>query len=322
MRERMNRLGSKRIPFLFIIDFDMWRPVILPLAEVDPAEIRYNFNGRTNDPPPAAGSGTHMPALSIVPHPVSFEAYREKFDAIQRHLKDGDSYLVNLTQPTPIGMNRTLSGAYELGRAKYKLLRRDAFVFFSPEIFVQIADGRISTNPMKGTITADHPNAGEELLSDDKESAEHLTVVDLLRNDLGIVARHITVEKYRYIDRITTHRNELLQMSSKIMGDLGAGWNETIGDIICGMLPAGSVTGAPKKKTVEIIREVEGYERGYYTGVCGIFTGTTLDSCVMIRFIEQTPAGLVFKSGGGITVYSSARSEYNEMLEKVYVPIA
>ncbi len=324
MRERMNRLGSKRIPFLFIIDFDMRRPVILPLAEVDPAEIRYDFNGRTNDTAPAfaAGSGAPMPALSIVPHPVSFDAYREKFDAVQRHLKDGESYLVNLTQPTPIEMNRTLSGAYDLGNAKYKLLFRDTFVFFSPEIFVQIADGRITTNPMKGTITADHPNAEEELLSDDKESAEHLTVVDLLRNDLGIVARHITVEKYRYIDRITTHRHELLQMSSKIAGEVGSDWNETLGDIICSMLPAGSVTGAPKRKTVEIIRGVEGYERGYYTGVCGIFTGTTLDSCVMIRFIERTPAGLVFKSGGGVTVYSSARSEYNEMLEKVYVPTA
>jgi len=87
------------------------------------------------------------------------------------------------------------------------------------------------------------------------------------------------------------------------------------------LLPAGSVTGAPKKKTVEIIRETENYDRGYYTGICGYFDGSRLDSGVMIRFIEKNENGTIFKSGGGLTVYSDPEREYREMIDKVYVPI-
>jgi len=88
------------------------------------------------------------------------------------------------------------------------------------------------------------------------------------------------------------------------------------------LLPAGSITGAPKNKTVEIIRSTETYERGFYTGVFGVFDGCNMDSAVMIRFIERTPEGYVYKSGGGITAFSKVEDEYNEILEKIYVPIS
>jgi para-aminobenzoate synthetase component 1 len=87
------------------------------------------------------------------------------------------------------------------------------------------------------------------------------------------------------------------------------------------LLPAGSVTGAPKEKTVEIIRAVESYDRGFYTGIFGFFDGQSLTSAVSIRYIEQTTDGLVFKSGGGITALSDAESEYQEMIKKIYVPV-
>jgi len=87
------------------------------------------------------------------------------------------------------------------------------------------------------------------------------------------------------------------------------------------MLPAGSISGAPKKKTIEIIREVEGYERGFYTGIFGYFDGKNLDSAVAIRFIEKQGEKLIFKSGGGITYQSDWEKEYEEMQKKVYVPI-
>ena len=87
------------------------------------------------------------------------------------------------------------------------------------------------------------------------------------------------------------------------------------------MLPAGSICGAPKKKTVEIIKAAENYDRGYYTGVFGHFDGKNLDSCVLIRYIENQNGQLVYKSGGGITFMSEADKEYEEMLKKVYVPI-
>ena len=86
-------------------------------------------------------------------------------------------------------------------------------------------------------------------------------------------------------------------------------------------LPAGSICGAPKKKTLEIISKSETYKRGYYTGVFGIFDGSELQSAVMIRFIEKNGTEFLFKSGGGITFYSDPVKEYQELIDKVYVPI-
>ena len=129
------------------------------------------------------------------------------------------------------------------------------------------------------------------------------------------------VEQFRYIDTVSTHAGSLLQVSSRITGALPGDYHARIGSIIAALLPAGSVTGAPKKKTVEIIRKAENYDRGYYTGICGYFDGSTLDSGVMIRYIEKNGDNLFFKSGGGITVYSDPEKEYQELIDKVYVPV-
>ena len=144
---------------------------------------------------------------------------------------------------------------------------------------------------MKGTLDARLPNARELLRNDPKERAEHATITDLIRNDLSRVAEQVTVERYAYIDEITTHRGPLLQMSSEIVGTLTPEYRDRLGSMLFELLPAGSITGAPKKKTVEIIRTAEHYERGFYTGVMGIFDGERLDSAVMIRFVEQMPDG-------------------------------
>jgi para-aminobenzoate synthetase component 1 len=174
---------------------------------------------------------------------------------------------------------------------------------------------------MKGTIDANIPNASAKILGDMKEMAEHTMVVDLLRNDLGIVSKKVRVEKFRYIDEINAGDKRLLQVSSKISAELDNNWNEKLGDILVSLLPAGSITGTPKKKTVEIIKEVEKYERDYYTGIFGVFDGKSLDSSVMIRFIEKDKKGeLYYKSGGGITCDSNAQLEYQELLDKVYIP--
>jgi para-aminobenzoate synthetase component 1 len=173
---------------------------------------------------------------------------------------------------------------------------------------------------MKGTIEATIPNAEKKILNDKKEMAEHVMVVDLLRNDLSMVSKKVRVEKFRYIEKIKAGERELLQVSSKIKGELEPLWQDNLGDILTTMLPAGSITGAPKKSTTEIIKKTEGYERGFFSGVFGVFDGESLDSAVMIRFIEKTDDGLVYKSGGGITIDSICESEYLEMCEKVYVP--
>jgi para-aminobenzoate synthetase component 1 len=106
-------------------------------------------------------------------------------------------------------------------------------------------------------------------------------------------------------------------VSSKIEGTLPNNYNEIIGDIIFDLLPAGSVSGAPKNKTKEIIARAEQVERGYYTGVAGYFDGTNLDSCVLIRYLQENN---IYRSGGGITAQSNVLNEYEEMINKVYVP--
>jgi para-aminobenzoate synthetase component 1 len=249
------------------------------------------------------------------------EIYRKAFSNVQKHLHNGDTYLLNLTFATEITTGATLKDIFESAAAKYKLLFRDEFVCFSPETFVKIKDNRIYSFPMKGTIDASIPDAENIILNDFKETAEHNTIVDLIRNDLSIVAKEVRLVKYRYIDKITTNNKDLLQVSSEISGKLPDNWNENIGTIIFELLPAGSISGAPKKRTVEIIKETENYERGYYTGIFGVYDGEGLDSAVAIRFIERNKGKFYYKSGGGITVNSDMVSEYNELQDKIYVPV-
>jgi len=315
MIDRMNRLGAAGRPFLFIIDFDCRRPIIVPLDEVDAREVRYDVRGVRNCPPAAP-----LANVRIGKHPVSWERYLAAFNHVVDCQGAGDSYLCNLTFPTAIDVSLSVEEIFHGSTSPYRLLVKDEFVVFSPEPFVRIRGGVISSSPMKGTIDASLPGAAEKLLADEKEFAEHLTIVDLIRNDLGIVARDIRVERFRYTERVSTSGGGLYQTSSEITGRLPVDYRGRMGEIMAALLPAGSVTGAPKKRTVEIIREAEGYHRGYYSGVFGIFDGNDLDSAVMIRFIERTDTGLVYKSGGGITVYSDPVAEYREMIDKVYVP--
>jgi len=316
--ELMNLYGKEKIPFLFILDYDLRRPVVLRTDEINNNQILYDIQGITN----YTQSHVINKELIFKKFPISFEPYKTAFNQVFHHLSEGNTYLLNLTFPTRIETNYSLNDIYFCSAAKFKLLFKDSFVVFSPEIFIQIEDGIIASFPMKGTIDAAMPDAEEKILSDEKEKAEQATIVDLIRNDLGIVAKNVMVEKFRYIEQIQTNEKKLLQVSSKITGRLEANYNERIGDILFQLLPAGSVTGAPKKKTVEIIKAVEKYDRGYYTGVFGLFDGKKLESGVMIRYIEKVNDELIFKSGGGITALSNVESEYLEMIDKVYVPLA
>ena len=115
---------------------------------------------------------------------------------------------------------------------------------------------------MKGTIDATIRNAAEVLENDGKEAAEHATIVDLIRNDLSIVADKVHVERYRYLDLIETNRGRIFQTSSEVAGRLHGCWQSRLGDIVFSQLPAGSITGAPKPETMRIIADAENYERG------------------------------------------------------------
>ena len=313
----MNNLGKQGKPFAFLIDFLAEKPRIFDLNDCE--EIIW----------------WQIPYSSKIPKyqqkkelqhwrtfPVSFEEYKKGFDKIMRHIHNGDTYLLNFTQPTPVDTNLTLEEIFHKSSAPYKIYLKDEFVCFSPETFVKIENRKMYSFPMKGTIDADIDNAEEKILNDSKEIAEHNTIVDLIRNDMSLVAENVSVEEFRYLSHIQTNNKNLWQVSSKISGDLPENYAENIGDIIFMMLPAGSISGAPKKKTLEIIKQTEYYERGYYTGIFGFFDGKNLDSCVLIRYLENHNGKLVYKSGGGITFMSEAEKEYDEMLKKVYVPIA
>jgi para-aminobenzoate synthetase component 1 len=314
--EQLNHLGKTGEPFLFIIDFEGISPLVYPLAGM-PDTIRYRLPGSGPERNPSSTAN----GISLTKNPVPYPEYLKAFNLVMHHLELGNSYLVNLTFPTPVETGMSIEEIYELSEAPYKLLVEDRFVVFSPEPFVKIDHGVISSFPMKGTIDATLPDAESEVLRDPKESAEHTTIVDLIRNDISKIAHHVEVNRYRYIDRIQTHEKEILQVSSEISGILPDGYRDGIGDILDALLPAGSISGAPKKRTLEIIREAERDPRGYYTGIFGIFDGQTMDSAVMIRFIEKTETGLRYRSGGGITHLSSPEAEYQEMLQKVYLPI-
>ena len=173
---------------------------------------------------------------------------------------------------------------------------------------------------MKGTIDSNFDDAKNILLNSKKELAEHTMVVDLLRNDLGKVANNIKVEEFRKFSKIVTKDSELFQTSSIISGDLQNNWQEKIGDILSNILPAGSITGTPKKSTIGILKNIENYDRGFYSGIFAIFDGINLQSFVLIRFIENINNELFYKSGGGITSDSIAKEEYEELLNKVYLP--
>jgi len=312
----INNLGKAKVPFLVMTDFESAKIQVHRLDELNES-ILFDFGGYTNQN--FYKTSEQLPALQVEPY--SFYNYYHEFDKVKDALLYGNSFLINLTAKHKIETEASLLDIYAMAKARYKLYVEDKFVVFSPEAFVKIEDGIISSYPMKGTIDASLPNAKEQLLSDEKEKAEHYTIVDLIRNDLSIYARQVEVTKFRYIDLIKSSRNDLYQMSSEIKGRLPNDYHAQLGDIIFSLLPAGSISGAPKKKTVELIRQIESSRRGYYSGICGIFDGKNFDSCVMIRYIENDDGQLYYRSGGGINFMSEVEKEYLEMIDKIYIPL-
>ncbi|PWN66816.1 aminodeoxychorismate synthase component I [Chryseobacterium phosphatilyticum] len=314
---QMDELSLQKVPYFFVIDFLSEAVEIYQENEIEKSGLMIDFQDITT-PKKRYKLDKKIEWKS---YPESIESFKNGFDKVQKNIRLGNSYLINYTRKTEIETNLSLKEIFYHSDAKYKVFYKDFFVFFSPETFIKIIDGKIFTYPMKGTIDASLENAAEILKNDKKEKAEHYTVVDLLRNDLSMVADGVKVDQFQHIDLIKTQQKDLYAMSSEISGIVKPEFDGKIGSIMKKLLPAGSILGAPKPKTLEIILEAEGYERGYYTGVCGWFDGQNVDSCVMIRFIEKEGNKLYFKSGGGITHMSKLEDEYQEMKNKIYVPI-
>ena len=283
-----NQLGKARQPFFFLIDFEQEKPLVMSIEEAAASGLFFEFDCKKNAKFPQPTAPFHFEM-----RPMRFARYEQGFSLVQQAIQLGNSYLLNLTYPTQIEMNYSLADIFAATSAKYKLYLPDQFVCFSPETFVRTQANKIYAYPMKGTI-----------------------------NDLALVSKHIEVTKYRYAELVQTHRGAIYQTSSEICGELAENWQAEIGTMLAKLLPAGSISGAPKVKTVEVIQQAEQGKRGYYTGVFGYFDGENLDSAVAIRYIEQINGQFWFRSGGGITAKSQLKEEYQELLEKVYVPIS
>lgn len=341
----MNQLGKSQQAFFFAIDFEIQFPVVQALNDIDPNLLRFNFKGYGN-----IHQHIHYLHTDITLNPafVSRKNYSRGFTYIQQEQRRGNSVLANLTCPTELQLGGTFLRELVNGLdAPYRLWMKPAaltgeshlpqeILVFSPETFLQTCRGKMHTFPMKGTAFvpagADREGLRRRLLSNEKEQAEHTTVVDLLRNDLGRVGKKVEVDDFfARISSIPVPGGEILQASSRISADLPANWQEHIGSIFAELLPAGSVSGAPKRETCRIIREAEAriagapLPRGYYCGVAGVYDGQNIDSAVLIRFIEKRPGPgpgrHFFRSGGGITVYSQEGAEYEELMAKVRLPL-
>ena len=314
--DSVNDLAGQKKPFFFLIDFEKTKPLVLSPHEAKAQGILFDINGYKNFDE-ALTSNTNP---EVKKHSVDFEQYKSAFDTVQLHLNQGDSYLVNLTFPTKIELQTSLEELFHAAKAPYRLWVKDQLLSYSPECFIKIKNGQVFSYPMKGTLDANAPNAVETLLENPKELWEHSTIVDLIRNDISQYARNVKVNKFRYIERIQNKEKDLLQVSSEIEGSLASNWKDNLGEIIWNLLPAGSISGAPKAKTIDIIQSVEERLRGYYTGVYGYFDGKNLDSAVAIRYIEQENNDFYYWSGGGITAYSNIEEEFQELKDKIYVP--
>lgn len=382
--DKINRLASQKEPFLFVINYQGDKAFIRQLSDINPEECLFDFEGRGNlshawketlkeETSEKEIWKEEISETTWQIEPPLYEDYERSFNIVKSNIMAGNSYLTNLTCRVPVSCNLSLEDIFHRAKGKYKLLLRrkrtqaedkahlkeenieenlTPFVCFSPETFVRIKGGRIYSYPMKGTLDASLPNAEKLLMEDRKEAAEHATIVDLIRNDLSRVAEDVRVDKYRYIDVLHTNKGDILQTSSEISGRLPEDYRQHLGEILDAQLPAGSITGAPKDKTMQIIHEAEGYDRGFYTGIMGIYDHGELNSAVMIRFIEEETSPvdfetdgeknfkasegkgdeasegkrdeasrkLYFKAGGGITSKSDCRKEYEEVIQKIYLP--
>lgn len=310
--EQLNNYGKEKTPCFFLIDFQGNKGEVYPIEATQQHGIFFDFSAENS-------TKNTENSITLSPLPIDYQIFKKSFDYVLNELKQGNTFLTNLTFATPI-QNVDLQQIYKEARAKYKILYKDIWICFSPETFVKIIDNQIFTYPMKGTIDASVRNADKILLQNPKETAEHNTIVDLLRNDLSQVSQNVEVTRFRYLEKIRSKNREILQSSSEIKGILSDNWQNELGNILLKLLPAGSISGAPKRKTMEIIAQAETYERGFYTGIAGVFNGNSLDTCVLIRFIECIDNQYFYKSGCGITSQSNPKEEYEEIQQKIYIP--
>lgn len=253
------------------------------------------------------------------------ETYCGMVQKAKHHIKEGDIFQIVLSNRMEARYEGTLFNAYRILRT----VNPSPYMFYfsssdmevagaSPETLVKLEDGVLRTFPLAGTRPrgrdeAEDKRLEEELLADPKELAEHNMLVDLGRNDLGKISRFgsVTVEKYHSIERYS----HVMHIGSTVRGELAEGRDAL--DAVMAVLPAGTLSGAPKIKACQLINDIENNKRGIYGGAIGYldFAGN-LDTCIAIRIAYKKNGKVFVRSGAGIVADSVPETEYQECMNK------
>lgn len=243
----------------------------------------------------------------------------------KHHIKEGDIFQIVLSNRLEADFEGSLLGAYRILRT----LNPSPYMFYfsssdmevagaSPETLVRLEDGILHTFPLAGTrprgkTLEEDLYLEKSLLSDEKELAEHNMLVDLGRNDLGKISRFgsVSVEKYHCIERFS----HVMHIGSTVRGEIAD--NRTAIDAVDAVLPAGTLSGAPKIRACQLINDLENNKRGIYGGAIGYldFTGN-LDTCIAIRIVYKKNGKVFVRSGAGIVYDSVPENEYTECINK------
>lgn len=257
----------------------------------------------------------------------------EIIDKAKNHMELGDCYLANMTITQTISNRKNFITITDFFKSWISIYSRYGIYYkdfekgvacFSPERFLLRQNKMIATEPIKGTLKSKKLipvlEDANKIWANKKEIYEHTLVVDLMRNDLYQVCKPESIIVYRpFYARIS---GQLIQMQSFILGELKK--EEDLSSCLTKMLPAGSITGTPKKKVCEIISNLETKKRGYYTGICGILEQNgDFDSTILIRSIYMGQRGIYYGVGAGITTLSNTQLEFEEFKIKLnsFLPV-
>ena len=267
-------------------------------------------------PLPVAAGGARGATRRL---PSRFD-YERGVETCRDHIRRGDAFQIVLSQRAE---RRTAVSALQIYRSLRRvnpspylfLLELDslALVGSSPETLVRCENGRASVNPIAGSTRPGEGDA-ERLLTSEKDRAEHVMLVDLGRNDLSRVCEPGTVHVERFLE--PERFSHITHLVSEVAGDLTPGTASF--DVLRACFPAGTVSGAPKVRAMQIISELEGYRRGPYGGaVLYALPGGPLDACITIRTIVLQDGVALLQAGAGIVADSNPQAEHEECLRKL-----
>lgn len=257
----------------------------------------------------------------------SWLEYQKAVAAIKNHIAAGDTYQVNYTirmetefLQNPFDFYLHMRRAQQSNYSAYLDIGPLQILSASPELFFQIKDNQIITKPMKGTaprgLTLCEDQNMSALLNNEKNCAENLMIVDLLRNDLGQIAKQGSVQVTSLFDK--EKYPTVWQLTSEITAQLKE--PVSLVDIFTALFPCGSITGAPKANTMNIIRQLEKQPRGIYCGAIGLLTPEKeAIFSVPIRTLVVRDQNATYGVGGGITWDSTSQDEYQEVIHKIQV---